>query len=225
MSGALHNAESCVDHRSGRVGALDVGLGDEHAGGRETSLDCGEGVALRCCVVPRDETDAAREGREAPLPLGREETLVCELRLEPFQRGQVVAEPEVLDRERPQAEVALGLEQLRPPEHVHAPPVLEPELERVEATAAHRHAEAGAVVRVLEREEDRLPALLALELRDLTLDPERRQPGEPVGHAPVEGGDRVDLAVAVLERLDLHASSLAPVRSPSRSGSASFTHR
>src|SRR5262245_63125772 len=100
---------------------------------------------------------------------------------------------------------------------MHAASVLEPELERVEAPAAHRHAKTGAVVRILEREEDGLPAILPLELGDLALDPERRQPCQPVGNATVESGDRVDLPIAVLQRLDLHEPSLAPHHAAARS--------
>ena len=62
-------------------------------------------------------------------------------------RGEVVAEAEALDRERAQAEVAARLEELGAAEHVHALAVGEVEPERVEASARHRHAEAGAVAR------------------------------------------------------------------------------
>ena len=77
----------------------------------------------------------------------------------------MVAEAEALDRERPQPEVAAGLEELGTPVDVDALAV------RRGRAAARRTgragivtAEAGAVVRVLEREEDALPAILAAEL-------------------------------------------------------------
>ena len=95
----------------------------------------------------------------------------------------MVAEAEALDRERAQAEVAARLEELGPAEDVHALAVPQVEPERVEARRAHRHREARAVVRVLEREEDALPRLLAPQLGDLALDPDRRQPREPAGDA------------------------------------------
>ena len=76
----------------------------------------------------------------------------------------------------------------------------------------HRHAEARAVRGVLEREEDALPALLAAQLGHLALDPDGRQAREPVADAAVERGHREDPAVAVLDRLDLHARMLRPER-------------
>ena len=157
-------------------------------------------------------TSPIRRGsaRQRPLALGREEPLGGELALQPLERGEVVAEPEALDRERAQAEVAARFEQLRPAVDVDALAVREVEPERVELPARHRHAEARAVVRVLEREEDALPALLAAQLGHLALDPDRRQPREPVADAVVERGDGVDLAVAVFDRLDLHALMLRP---------------
>src|SRR5205085_4405809 len=82
----------------------------------------------------------------------------------------------------------------------------EVEPERLEAAARHRHRQARAVGWVLEREEHALPAGMAPELGHLALDPERRQPREPVGHAAVERRHGVDLAVAVLDRRDLHAA-------------------
>ena len=118
----------------------------------------------------------------------------------------MVAEAEALDRQRAQTEVAASLEQVRASEDMHALAVGEVEPERVEAVARDRHAQAGAVRRVLEREEDGLPAQVTPQLSDLALDPHRRQPREPLGDTTIEGGDGVDLAVAVVDRLDLHAA-------------------
>ena len=126
----------------------------------------------------------------------------------------MVAEPEALERERPHAEVALRLEELRAAEDVHALALGEVEAQRVEARAGDRDAEAGAVVRVLEREEDGLPAWVAPELRHLALDPDRRQAAQPVRDAAVERRDGVDLAVAVLDRLDLHTEIVCPAGAP-----------
>ena len=67
----------------------------------------------------------------------------------------------------------------------------------------HRHGQAGAVTR-LEREEDALPTLLSPELRDLALDPDRRQARKPPGDTAIERGDAVDLAVAILLGRDFH---------------------
>ena len=151
------------------------------------------------------------------LALGREEALGGELALQPLERGEVrrrgrsARSMSARSRKSPR-----GLEQLRPSEDVDALAVREVEPERVELPARHRHAEARAVGRVLEREEDALPALLAAQLGDLALDPDRRQPREPVGDAAVERGHGVDRAVAVLDRLDLHALMLRPRLRPAR---------
>ena len=72
----------------------------------------------------------------------------------------MLAVPEALDRERPQPELALLLPQLGPAVHVHALAVSQVEPEGVELAAGHRRGQAGAAVRILEREEDRLPRRL-----------------------------------------------------------------
>ena len=95
------------------------------------------------------------------------------------------------------------LEELRPAVHVHALAVLKLEPERVELPARHQPGEERSVLRVLEREEDALPALLAAQLGDLALDPDGRQPLQPRADAAVERRHRVDLPVAVVDRLDL----------------------
>ena len=122
----------------------------------------------------------------------------------------MLAEPEALDRERAQSEVAAGLEELRAAEDVDALAVREVEPKRVELAARHGHAQARAVRRVLERQEDALPAVLAAQLRHLALDPDGRQPCEPVADAAVERGHREHPAVAVLDRFDLHALDATP---------------
>jgi hypothetical protein len=91
---------------------------------------------------------------------------------------------------------------------VHAVAVGELQPQRVELPTRHRDAEARAVLRVLEREEDARPAVRAPQLRDLALDPDRRQALQPGGDAAVEGADGEDLAVAVLDRLDLHEARI-----------------
>src|SRR5690242_18696791 len=116
----------------------------------------------------------------------------------------MVAEPEALERERAQAELTARLEQLRAAEGVDAVAVGELEPQRVELPACDRDPETGAVLRVLEREEDAGPTVRAPQLGHLALDPDRREPLEPGGDPAVEGSDGVDLAVAVLDRLDLH---------------------
>ena len=116
----------------------------------------------------------------------------------------MLAETEPLERKCPEAELALRRVQLGPPEHVDPLAVGEVELERVERASRNRGGEAGAVVRILEREEDAAPVRVPAQLRHLALDPERRQPREPVGDATVEARDGEDLLVAVEQWLDLH---------------------
>src|SRR4051794_24481256 len=207
---ALFPAErtQCLDHGARCPRPLDVGLADEHGGRRETALDGGEDVALRGGVVAGDEPDLPREPRERALTLRREEPLRGELLLQTLERGQVVAEPERLEREGAQAELASRREELGPAVDVHAVAVRDAAADRVELPAGHGHRQAGAVSRVLEREEDARPARLPPELRDLALDPHRRQPSEPRRDAAVEGAHRVDPAVAVLDRLDLDDEEL-----------------
>src|SRR5262249_56287972 len=78
------------------------------------------------------------------------------------------------------------------------------EREAVELAAWHRDAETRTVPRVLEREENARPALRAPQLRDLALDPDRRQAREPGRDTAVERADGVDLAVAVRGCLEVH---------------------
>ena len=120
-------------------------------------------------------TSPIRRGMQRQRPLALEHALGGELPLQTFERGEMVAEPEALDRERAHTEVASRFEQLRPSEHVHALAVDEIEPERVEARARDRDAEARAVARILEREEDRLPASVASQFGDLAFDPDRRE--------------------------------------------------
>ena len=77
---------------------LDVRLGDEHVRRGEPALDGRDDVALRGGVVAGDEPDPPREERQRPLPLGGEQALGGERRLEPLERRQVRAEAEALDR-------------------------------------------------------------------------------------------------------------------------------
>ena len=189
-------------HRRAR--ALDERLGDEQPGRREPRLDGGDDVALGGGVVAGHEPDPARDARQRPLPLRREQPLGGELLLQPLERREVLAEPEALDRERPQPQLAARLEQLRPTVDVHPLAVAEVEPQPVELPARHQRREDRPVARVLEREEDALPALLAPQLADLALDPDRRQPLQPRADAAVERRDREDPPVAVLDRLDLH---------------------
>ena len=118
------------------------------------------------------------------------------------------AEAEALDREHLQAQLALLRPDLGAAVDVDALAVREIQPERVEAPTRQRRFHARIAVEVLQREEDRLPPVLAPQLADLALDPHGRQPAQPVGEASVEGGDGEDLAVAVLDRLDLRHAEI-----------------
>ncbi len=161
-------------------------------------------VALRRRVVAGDEADQSRDPRQRPLPLGREQAFLCELRLQPLELGKVGAKAVPLDRERAQMEVAALLVQLRAPEDVDALAVHELEPEGVELAAVHLHGQAGPALGILQREENERPALLAAQLGHLALDPQRREPPEPRGDPLVERADRKDLAAVNDRRVDLH---------------------
>ena len=150
-------------------------------------------------------TPTARGKRgSAALALGGEQPFRGERPLQPLDRGEVVAEPEALDRRDAEGQLALGLVELGPALGVHALAVGEVELERVEATPLHRRPQAGAAGRVLEREEDERPGLVAPQFGHLALDPELGQAAQVDPDPLVERGDAEDLAVAVERRLDLH---------------------
>src|SRR5262249_50716265 len=92
----------------------------------------------------------------------------------------------------------------RPTEDMHPLAVAEIEPQPVELPARHLHRETRAVLRVLQREEDRRPALLPPQLGDLALDPQRRQPLQPARYALVDRANREDLPPLDLGELDFH---------------------
>ena len=92
-------------------------------------------------------TSPIRRGKRGSgrLRAGVEEPFGGQRLLQPLDRGQVRAEPEPLEREGAQPELALGGEELGPAEHVDALALGEVELERVERPAGDRGGQAGAV--------------------------------------------------------------------------------
>ena len=142
------------DDRADRARALDERLRDEHLRRRETSRDRRQHVPLGRSVIPGHEPDPAREARQRPLPLGGEEALRGKRALEPLQRGEVLAEPEALDRHRAQMELASLLVEIRPAVDVDALAVDELEPQPVELAARHLDRQGRSVLRVLQREED-----------------------------------------------------------------------
>ena len=111
-------------------------LRDEDARGREARVDRRDHVLSRGRVGPGDESDPARKARQRALARGVEEPLVGELLLQPLDRGQMRAEPEALERECAQPELAFRREELGPPEHVDPLAFREVELQRVERPPA-----------------------------------------------------------------------------------------
>src|SRR5207247_11197113 len=105
-----------VDHRVRGERALDESLGDDDASCRKTSADRGEDILLRRSVVAGYEPDPACQERQRALPL--DDAFRCELLLQALERGEVVSEPEPLDRERAHAEIAACLKELGSPEDV-----------------------------------------------------------------------------------------------------------
>ena len=80
--------------------ALHARLGDHDVRRREPRLDRGDHVAARCRVGAGDDADRAREARQRPLALRREQPLRRQHALEALDRGEMVAEPDALDRRR-----------------------------------------------------------------------------------------------------------------------------
>ena len=76
-----------------------------------------------------------------------------------LDRRQVGTEPEALERECAQPELALRGEELRAPEHMDPLAVREVEPQRIERPPRNRRGQARAVGRILEREEDAAPAV------------------------------------------------------------------
>ena len=190
--------------RRRRLRPLHERLGDDDVRRRKPRGDRGQDVPLRGGVVPGDEADQLRDPGKRPLPLGCEEPLGGQLLLELLEGGEMRAEPVPLDRQRPEVEVAALLVQLRTTVDVNSLAVLEAEPQAVEEPALHLHREARTVLRVLQREVDGRPLLLAAQLGDLALDPQGRQPLEPRGDPLVERADREDLAAVDERALDLH---------------------
>ena len=196
-----------------RALSLHARLADDDLRDREAARDGRDDVSARRRVRAGQDPDRARDPRERTLSLGGEEALGRESAFEELERDEVLAEPEPLDRRQPERELSPRLPDLRATLRVHGLALLEPELEAVEGAPLHGRLERRSGGGITEREEDRRPGLVPTQLGHLALHPDRRDASDVPGHAAVEGGDRVDLAVTVEDRLDLHRRSVQP---PSR---------
>ncbi len=191
-------------------------LADHDLRRREAGTDRCHEVASRSGVCAGEDPDRARNAREATLPLRREQALGGELALELLEREQVRAEPDPLDRRRPESELRLLLVDLRATGDVDGLAFGEVELEAVVRAPRDRDVERRAGLRILQRQEDVGPGVVAAELGDLPLHPQGGQPAEVHPDAAVERRDGEDLAVAVHEVLDLrHLARVSPVATPS----------
>ncbi len=203
----------CRDDRARSALSLNARLADDDLRRREASADRRHEIASCCGVGSRQDPDRPWDAREPSLPVGREQPFGRELALELLEREEVSAEPEALDRRRPQTELCLLLVDLGAPRDVDGLALRELEREPVEGPPGDRHVERRARLRILQRQEDVRPRVVAPELGDLSLHPQRGQPPEVHPDPPVERRDREDLAVAVDEVLDLrHLASVSPVR-------------
>ena len=98
-SGCAVSAASAATIARAAPFALDACLADDErvvAGKRAPNRR--DEVAARGGVGPGEDPDSARDARERPLPLGREEALGREFPLQLLERDEVAAEPEPLDR-------------------------------------------------------------------------------------------------------------------------------
>ena len=161
--------------------------------------------------LPVSSPTARGEARQRALALGREEPLGGRAPLEPLERGEVLAEPETLDRGRPERQLALRLvEAPRGRARVRA---RRPRARGRAGRSGRRSIDAGRQAPVcgsLSVKNTLVPSGVAAELGHLALDPELREAGDVHSDAAVERRHRVDLAVAVLLRFDLrHACRAA----------------
>ncbi len=145
--------------------------------------------------TPVSRPTAAREARQASLPLRREQTFGLERAPQPAERGSVVAGADPLHHRDSEAQLSTGLVQLEPAHRLDALPFGERRRERVIAAPRHRRGQARAALGVLQRQEHRCPGGAALELRDLAFHPDVADARDVSGEPPVERGDRVDLAL------------------------------
>src|SRR4030095_4710959 len=99
-----------LDHRGRGERPLDERLGDEDPRRWEPRRDRGEHVAFGGRVASGPEPDPAWEAGQGTLAGRGEQPFVGELALEPLERGEMVTQPEPLDRQRPEPEVATRLE-------------------------------------------------------------------------------------------------------------------
>src|SRR5437588_452977 len=81
-----------------RTRPLHVRLGDDDVRGRKSLDDACEHIALRGGIVAGDEPDQPWEPRQGALATLVEHPLRGQLLLQPFEGGEVRAEPEALDR-------------------------------------------------------------------------------------------------------------------------------
>ena len=198
-----------LDDGEGSARPLDEGLGDDDPRGGNLACTAGDHVTLRGGVVPRHEADASWQPRQQPLPLGGEQALSGELLLQPLERCEVLAETEALDRECAQPQLAARLVAARDGRRrVRARPRGGRDEARRTGGAGISPARTAPPPASFRVKKTLCQRSWRRSSADLALDPDRRQPLQPRGDTAVEGGHRVDLPIAVVDRLDLHAPSV-----------------
>ena len=171
----------CAERRDDRGRsplALHARLADHDPRRREAAADRGHEIAPRGGIRPREDRDRPWEPWKPALALGREQPLGGELPLQALELDEMGPEADSLDRRGAKAELSLELVELGSARDVNRLAFLEVELETVERSPCDRHAQRGARLRVLEREEDVRPRLVASELRHLAFDPDGGKPPE-----------------------------------------------
>ena len=132
-------------------------LADHDLRRREAGPDRRHEVASCGGVRAGQDPDRSRNAREASLPLGREQPFGGELALELLECEQMSAEPDPLDRRRPESELRLLLVDLGATGDVDGLPFGEVELEAVEGAPRDRDVERRARLRILQASGRRWP--------------------------------------------------------------------
>ena len=205
VSPTRHRSANAVTSAGAARGPLNVRFGDDDACRREAGRDRGRDVHLAAASLPVRRPTAARgkRGRRRLRSVAKSPSALS-FCFGLSSAARLISEPKAFDRERRRR--SPGLEELGPPVDVHALAVPDRgatrRIARAASTRTGRRRHPGVSVKKT------LCQLLSPELRDLALDPDRRQARKPPGDTAIERGDAVDLAVAILLGRDFHDAML-----------------
>ena len=141
-----------VERRHDRLGSslpLDACFADHDPRGSKALPDRRQEVSAGGSVCPGEGPDRARQTWQRTLPLPSEEALACKPALQPFEREEMLAEADPLDRRGAQSELAPRLIQLGAALDVNGLAFLQAEIEPVVGPAADGCLERRAGARVL----------------------------------------------------------------------------